>query len=191
MDLMKKTGVYIIVNKINGKIYVGQTLNKRGFIGRWYSHKKCNDNYPLYNSMKKYGTEAFDFQPVLISDDLDEINKIEKQLIKALNTTDRRYGYNIQLGGSKGKFSKESKLKMRKAKIGKYLGKENPNYGKGQTEFNKNRTMESNAKYHLIVSPDGVINKVYNLNQWCKDNNLDRRNLYNKSGSNGFKKIKE
>ena len=49
-------GIYKIENKINGKLYIGQSINIEE---RWKNHKthyKINDE-PLYNEMKLYGIE--------------------------------------------------------------------------------------------------------------------------------------
>ena len=74
--------IYIVRNKINNKLYIGQTTEKRGFNGRYHFkgssiekvykyHKGCKDknksyNAHLLNSIEKYGIgaaevdEAFD-----------------------------------------------------------------------------------------------------------------------------------
>jgi group I intron endonuclease len=56
---MKNSGVYIIKNKINEKIYVGSTIN---FKDRWTKHLSGKGNTHLFNSIKKYGLENFEFE---------------------------------------------------------------------------------------------------------------------------------
>ena len=91
--------VYIYINKINGKKYVGQTGNslelRAGKNG--YGYKKC---IHFYNAIQKYGWE--NFEPYIIYDNLtkDEADKFEIQLISLLKTMDENYGYNITSGGS-------------------------------------------------------------------------------------------
>lgn len=56
---MKNSGVYIIKNKINEKIYIGSTIN---FKDRWTKHLSGKGNTHLFNSIKKYGLENFEFE---------------------------------------------------------------------------------------------------------------------------------
>lgn len=58
-------GIYKIKNKINGKIYIGQSSNIEK---RWDEHKRAvhyqsqhTYEYPLYRAIRKYGIENFDF----------------------------------------------------------------------------------------------------------------------------------
>ena len=74
-------GIYKIINKINGKIYVGQSVNIEE---RWKQHeyKAFNANGQAYNSaihqaFRKYGVENFEYQVVELCsiEELDEISK--------------------------------------------------------------------------------------------------------------------
>ena len=66
--------VYKITNKINGKIYIGQTT--RTFEQRWKEH--CNDAmnfkdiYLFHNAIRKYGKENFECE-ILESNIPDEL----------------------------------------------------------------------------------------------------------------------
>ena len=59
-----KTGIYVLVNTITGKLYIGQA--RRPFITRWLEHQwsfntyTCKNKY-LLNSIKKYGLDNFIF----------------------------------------------------------------------------------------------------------------------------------
>lgn len=55
--------VYVAVNIINGKKYIGVTykpLNRRATEHRFYARKGVH-NYPLYRAMRKYGFNAIEF----------------------------------------------------------------------------------------------------------------------------------
>ena len=54
--------IYKITNDINGKIYIGKTLNSLEH--RFNEHKRASrkkycENRPLYSAMRKYGVENF------------------------------------------------------------------------------------------------------------------------------------
>ena len=58
------SGIYKITNKINNKVYIGQSVNIEE---RWDYHKAVchwNSQSALYRAFKKYGIENFDFQVI-------------------------------------------------------------------------------------------------------------------------------
>ena len=98
--------IYLITNKINGKLYIGQT---KDIEKRWYSHcrsAKCQskkDNMAFHKAIRKYGKENFSIQ-ILVADVPKEIIDIKEiELIAQYNTTNRKIGYNLSSGGIGGK----------------------------------------------------------------------------------------
>ena len=121
--------VYIHVNKINNKKYVG--ITKTSLIKRWgkngsgYTRSKKS----IFGcAIEKYGWENFTHEIFTTNISKERACRLEIILIETLRTRDKRYGYNVQKGGQLGNagvvFSEESIAKMRKAKIGKRLPEE-------------------------------------------------------------------
>lgn len=107
--------IYKITNIINNKVYIGQTNN---YENRWRSHKGCKSNHPLYNSMRYYGVDNFTFEVLCeIDDDQHEADQFEIFMIEQYNSADRRFGYNLTLGGNccRGGLSEETRQKMSKS----------------------------------------------------------------------------
>lgn len=126
---MKKYGIiYLIINKINNKIYIGQTTNKRGFDGRYNrSGVPIEKVYKIHLYNKKYGFDAFEIDKEFdIAYSKEELDKLEKNYIAFYKTTNPKYGYNNREGGNNSKASKQTLIKMSKA----FRGKNNPMYGK-------------------------------------------------------------
>ena len=90
-------GIYKITNQINGKIYIGQSMN---ISRRWRSHRtdyQVQDGY-LYTAMRKYGIENFNFE--IIDECLpEELNDREIKWIDHYKSNNREYGYNLTAGG--------------------------------------------------------------------------------------------
>lgn len=95
-------GIYIITNNVNGKCYIGQSINIKK---RWNKHK--NDafcatspayNYPLYMAFRKYGVENFKFE-VLEECKKQELEEKEIFYI-AKYKSDGENGYNQNKGGA-------------------------------------------------------------------------------------------
>lgn len=98
--LPKSGGIYSIKNTLSGKIYIGRT---RSFYRRCHQYiydfnnrsiGHINDH--LFRAMSKYGLESFAFG-IVEHCDIDIQPERELYWIIALNTTDRRFGYNIRL----------------------------------------------------------------------------------------------
>lgn len=121
--------VYIHINKINNKKYVG--ITKTSPMKRWGKNGSAytRDKTSIFgHAIEKYGWENFDHQIFTTGLDKECACALEIILIKILRAQDGRYGYNVQPGGQLGNtgiiFSEESRIKMRKAKIGKKLSEE-------------------------------------------------------------------
>lgn len=95
-------GIYKITNKLNNKVYIGQSVN---ISYRWTAHrcrpfnKNSNQyNNPLYKAIRKYGIENFQFE-VLEECLKSELNDKEKYYISLFKSTDPKKGYNLTTGG--------------------------------------------------------------------------------------------
>lgn len=52
-------GIYKITNKINNKIYIGQSVD---IIDRFRRYKRAKDDYIIHKAIRKYGLENFTFE---------------------------------------------------------------------------------------------------------------------------------
>jgi group I intron endonuclease len=92
--------IYIIKNKINNKIYIGQTKNSINT--RWNGHKsRANKGSKLiiHSAMRLHGIENFDIELLDIASSLEEANKKEYDFINQYNCKCPN-GYNVVDGGS-------------------------------------------------------------------------------------------
>jgi group I intron endonuclease len=131
--------IYKTTNKINGKIYIGQT--KRNWIGYLGSGRV------LSKAISKYGKENFEREVLCECETQDELDEMEKYWIKKLNSTNRDIGYNVEdggLNGTCGEMSQEIRDRIRNTLKGRKRPpfsdswKENISQGKmGGTPWNK------------------------------------------------------
>ncbi len=119
-----KTGIYIIRNTVNGKVYVGSAVR---VANRWAVHRKAlNDGRHhsghLQYAWELYGADVFEFvliEPVAVIADL--ISR-EQHWIDYFHAADDEFGYNIlpNAGSSLGvKTSAATKLKLSEALRGR------------------------------------------------------------------------
>ena len=101
--------IYKIVNKIDGKTYIGQTI--QDLEERWKQHCKPSSNCRyLKSAIKKYGFDNFDFNLICICFD-DDLNKYENSYINQYNSIVPN-GYNLREGGKSSKHHEETKKKI-------------------------------------------------------------------------------
>lgn len=145
--------VYIHINQINNKKYVGltktSTAKRWGKNGSGYTRDK---NSVFGCAIEKYGWENFTHEIFASNLSKERACALEILLIATLRTRDKRYGYNVQSGGQLGNagvvFSEESREKMRKAKVGKKLTEEHKKHISDSLKGHKppNFTEESKNK---------------------------------------------
>lgn len=90
-------GIYKITNKLNGKIYVGQSNDvHRRMKEHCYPGRHLYSTSPIDHAIHKYGEENFTFE-VLEECTLDKLNELETFWILELNSMVE--GYNCNQGG--------------------------------------------------------------------------------------------
>jgi group I intron endonuclease len=90
-------GIYRITNKLNGKCYIGQSVNIKR---RWIEHRLIHRNHDaptLKRAFKKYGIENFDFKIL----ELCEVDKLYDREIYWIEKLSPKYNRNL---GGKGSF---------------------------------------------------------------------------------------
>lgn len=169
--------IYKIENKINNKVYIGQTTIgfKARYSGGWWNR---THNIHLKSSVNKYGIENFRVcETIDVAFSKNELDIKEILWINKYNSTNRNFGYNDKTGGANGKPSKETVEKLRLKNIGRKLsedtkikmslvrkgmnrGVDNPMYGKNPLA---NLSQEQYSKLMKIKSENmkGVNNPMY------------------------------
>ena len=143
--------IYCYTNTINGKVYVGQTINP---ITRYNAHKNSyqNSNDKEYDSLlhrafRKYGYENFQYE-VLVQDidDINLLNELEIYYIKKFNCQTPN-GYNVEAGGKN--CAKPKTLEHRKKEIW------------GQAKLTEEEVIELRKAYRDKKSPTEIYKKKY------------------------------
>jgi group I intron endonuclease len=113
--------IYVIINTINNKLYIGQT--KHSLNKRFSGHKTKSNNgskSALHCAMRLHGIENFSIELIYECSTLEEVNIKEIEYIKRFNSI-APYGYNILEGGDcapkiiSGPFTEEHKNKIKDA----------------------------------------------------------------------------
>jgi len=109
--MSKISGIYMIKNKVNGKIYIGRSVN---IYKRWSTHKNelkkhrhCNDY--LQKAWNKYKEENFELLVIKqTSDKIAELIKEEQRFLD-LYKPFKKNGYNLSKSsrGPKGAVRKD------------------------------------------------------------------------------------
>lgn len=145
--------IYMHINKINGKVYVGQTYLPPE--ERW---KKNGWGYTkhqpaIYAAIQKYGWDNFDH--IILEQNLtaDEANLREAYWIAHYHSNEYDYGYNLTSGGGNSRPCNSTKAKI-SATMKQYL-QEHPE----AIELRK-KTLEENKRDKAIICLEtGVVYK--------------------------------
>jgi group I intron endonuclease len=167
---MSNSGIYQIVNKVNGVKYIGSTNN---FTARFNNHKRLlrnnlHDNKYLQNSWNKYTEDNFLFQiveycvPKLLL-------KREQDYIDCFVPFDRKEIFNLCLivNSPTGiKRSEEAKLKYSLSK----QGNKNPMFGMcgEKAPFSKISDIERNKIFDMcnsLIYTQKEIGQLFNISQ--------------------------
>jgi group I intron endonuclease len=114
--------IYLIVNKLNGKVYVGQT--NQPLHRRWGLHKaraRKNEGYTahLYNAIRKYGIENFDIRPIATCETETWADYFETLYILIYDSMNPEVGYNMTSGGDKPHPTPEMRERQRQKLLGR------------------------------------------------------------------------
>lgn len=167
---MKIFSVYKATNKIDGKSYIGMT-------GRNWTHRRnqhllkafdlTSNGYNTYfhRAIRKYGTDAFEWDLLYQTKDHDHCLNIEIHLIEEHKTHWKHNGYNMTLGGDKGGYngqpiSEDTRKKMSLSKMSK-----------------KPEERKKMARKWKVIDPSGKELIIENLFEFCKKNNLSQPNM--------------
>lgn len=136
--------IYSILNKNNGKIYIGQTIqkaNKRKSEHFTRLRRNEHDNPHLQNAFNKYGEDSFEFN-IIENYPIDKLNDNEEWWINYFNSTNPDMGYNLQSGGdSNYTVSEETRKKQSEAL-------------KGYKHSIESRINMSNARRGIVFSEE-------------------------------------
>ena len=146
--------IYLITNKIDEKIYIGQHQTNNlddGYMGSGLRIKRA---------IKKYGKENFTKEILAYTDTQEKLDFLEKFYIKKYKALDLNIGYNIAPGGTAGKTyerTSESIAKYKrtiKERYNNFCGENNPMYGKKNPHTDE-------TKKHISESISGEKNGMF------------------------------
>lgn len=135
--------IYKTTNTLNGKTYIGQDSNN-------------NPNYygsglKIKRAIKKYGKENFKKEILEECDNITQLNSREIYWIAKLNTTDRKTGYNISIGGAEGDREKGRKILIEKGRYQYWLEK----YGAKEADIRHSNWKSKISKYQQEKMENG------------------------------------
>jgi group I intron endonuclease len=179
--------VYQARNLVNGKCYVGVSIN---FHKRKIAHKtRAANNSPthFHNAIRKYGWDNFEWNILYEGEDA---HKKEMEYILSLDTITN--GYNLTIGGegtTGWKHTDEARRAISTANIGNTNTR-----GKRWKKTPTARENSSKAHEHTyeITYPDGSIRTIKGLTRFCTEHDLSVQNMWKVSkglrkSSGGYK----
>ena len=174
-NLPASSGIYMVVNMINHKKYIGQSKNiKKRFQSHhlvdYKNENNCNYNTKFYQAIRKYGIDNFEVIVLQLCKE-EELDNLEIKFIKEFDTF--KNGYNSTEGGqfwSPNIHSEEIEMKRRQTR-----------------EKNKSLMSENHPRAKLTNQQVWDIRQRYIDGESIKDIYQDFKDLY--SSQQTFKRI--
>jgi group I intron endonuclease len=110
--IKSKPGVYMIKNTVNGKVYIGSSLNilRRAKHHKRYLDSKSHANRYLQRSYDKHGSDCFIITALEYCKD-SELLRLESSYLSKFQSSDRKYGYNIAEIDTDGRITHSSETR--------------------------------------------------------------------------------
>jgi group I intron endonuclease len=202
-------GIYAIINSINGKMYIGSSIN---IDKRWYKHRtelRRNEHHSghLQRAWNKYKEENFYFITLLECKD-SELHIIEQKVMDSLKPE-----YNVLPAAYSPKgykhpkeFGNEISERLKGHEVSKETREKIGNANRGHRHSKETLEKISLASigrrkpfkvFNGFISPDGVVYKnIFDLRKFSEEHNLNHRDLYHLAGGfqkshRGWKRINE
>lgn len=128
----------------NGKVYIGLTC--RDSKERWKRGSGYRNNPHFYNAIKKYGWDNIKHEILFSGLSKEDASDYERLLIFMHNSTDRRFGYNHETGGTIG-YTHSADTRHVLSEIGKIkTGNLNNFYGRKHSDESKAKMSAAKKK---------------------------------------------
>ncbi len=162
-------GIYIILQIITGRAYVGGTTNLNERFEKQHVpllNKNKHSNRELQSDWNKYGADAF-ICLIIEQTTTEKLKERETKHIRSAKEKD--IAYNVKSGASGPiSMSEETRTKMSEAK----MGSKHPNYGKPRYEGSGRK-----PKCYKFMSPAGEIVDAIGLKELSLEYDLTISNL--------------
>ena len=159
--------IYKVTNKINGKIYIGQTIQPLNI--RWSSHcSEYSGCTAIKRAIKKYGVENFTIEQIDVATTQEELDQKEQHYIEYYKSLVPN-GYNLTTGGEHPHLTDEVRKKLSE----RQMGDKNYWFGKKFTEEHRRKISESNKGKRLgIKLSDETKRKLSETHKGRPSNNV-------------------
>lgn len=191
---MSSKTIYMVYRHTSpsGKSYIGQTYD---YEDRCYRHQlKSSGCRAFYLAIQKYGWDNFTHEILYDNLTQDQANYREQQAINEYGSM-VPYGYNLLAGGNSHSPSIETRQRISATTTGRKRGPDTPEMiaAKSARMIGRKPSAETRAKMsatrsgraapesqklkvskrYVVTPPGGEPYEIINLNQFCKDQNLD------------------
>lgn len=165
---MNGSGIYMIINRINGKFYLGGTISfERRFKEHQHSlNKGKHHSIYLQRAWNKYGKDAFIFKPIFVCE-RENINLYEQQYLDQLQPYKEEIGYNMNYKAD-SRYGRKMSIEARQKLSRALKGRPSPRKGMKATEETKRKLSESHRGHKSSKRQKEITSEMMKGNQYRK-----------------------
>jgi group I intron endonuclease len=181
--------IYKATNKVNGKVYIGQTvqfLEKRIYRHKYDAFERVASTV-FCKALRKYGITQFIWEIIEQCCSKEELDEMEFHYIKQYKSHVDDLGYNMTFGGDGGsgrKLSEKERIhlsiinsgsnhpqfgtKHSKERIMKRVRSSRGKYPKHLTKSHRSNISRANRKKYVVTTPEGKEFVIDGMARFCR-----------------------
>lgn len=191
--------IYCYKNKVNGKCYIGQTVNeaKRKRDHRCAANNGSVKGSVFHSAIRKYGYDSFEYTILHSKKTKEELNVLEQIEIEKHNTLSP-FGYNLKSGGKqRTKLSKTSYDKNKESCIKRWSSKEEhdkhiKNMNRPEVKARISASLKNSEAFQKAILKNRDALKIKNAPKVAKNKRIkDILNLITRNERARYRKTEE
>ena len=154
--------IYKAINKINNKVYIGQTYKTLKERIRNHKNQSLSGHKKAYFNLAivKHGFENFIWEEIDSANSSEELDYLECYWIKWYHSNNRKYGYNLAIGGKVNRGYKQKNPSIFKGKLRPFGFKIKPGKPVRCIENDKIYKNIKEAASSLNLTPSGLTSVI-------------------------------
>ena len=167
--------IYKVINNVNKKVYIGQTIRELRIRKRCHKYTSDNNSSSYFHrAIRKYGWDSFEWKVLCECRTKEEMDEMEKKYIKQYKSHSSENGYNMTWGGDGGNglFGEDNPMSKPEVKNIHHKAVIRLSKTPEWIQAHKEGCMKYGRDSFIVISPNNEMQIIKGICEFCQDNNL-------------------